>query len=72
MNIPLITWCCIAAVSVLIICVRLYHGFTAHHHRHESRSRLHRNRIIEVGSESEELFIPGDPQIKEGYAEGDE
>ncbi|MDE6371264.1 MAG: hypothetical protein K2K92_07230 [Duncaniella sp.] len=52
MNVPFITWCCIVGVVILIVALRLVKSsdycVKAHH------------RMIERGTESEELFVPGD------------
>ncbi|MDO4318995.1 MAG: hypothetical protein Q4C34_00325 [Bacteroidales bacterium] len=55
MNTPLITWSCIAA---LFIAIMLYNLIRAA--RHATRGSRH-HRLIELGTEREELFLPGDP-----------
>lgn len=53
MNIPLITWGCIVTLFIIILTVQLF-----------NQSRQHRKRdqkILEIGSEREEFFIPADP-----------
>lgn len=55
LNIPLITWCLIVAAMTLLITVRLFHKNHNHAHVH-SKSR----HVLEIGSEREEFFVPGD------------
>lgn len=52
MNVPLITWCCIAGLFVVILVVRLV--------RRASLCLNRPGRIFEIGTEREEMFIPGD------------
>lgn len=61
MDTPLITWVCITALFAIAIIVRFVHAAC-----HCARGR---HRIIEFGTEREELFIPGDPDPKniDGY-----
>ncbi len=54
LNIPLITWCVIVAAMTVLISVRLFKN----EHRH--MQQRHQGRLIEVGSEREEFFVPGD------------
>lgn len=54
LNIPLITWCVIVAAMTVLITVRLFKN--EHRHMHTQ----HSGHLIEIGSESEELFAPGD------------
>ena len=54
LNIPLITWCVIVAAMTVLITVRLFKN----EHRH-MQSR-HQGHLVEVGSEREEFFVPGD------------
>lgn len=54
LNIPLITWCVIVAAMTVLITVRLFKN--EHRHMHTQ----HKGHLIEIGSESEELFAPGD------------
>lgn len=52
MSLPLITWCCIAGLFVVLIIARLIKSL---------RMCLnHPERIFEIGTEREEMFIPGD------------
>ncbi len=53
-NLPLITWCVIVAAMTVLITVRLFRN--EHRHMHPS----HKGHLIEIGSESEEIFAPGD------------
>lgn len=52
LNVPLVTWFVIAFAMLALIIVRLCQKNynSAHRHRH----------LIEVGSEREEFFVPGD------------
>lgn len=54
LNIPLITWCVIVAAMTVLISVRLFKN----EHRH--MQPRHQGHLIEVGSEREEIFVPGD------------
>lgn len=55
LNIPLITWCIIVAAMTVLISVRLFHKShnPAHHHAHHPH-------MVEIGSERDEFFVPGD------------
>lgn len=56
LNVPLVTWCVIAFAMVALIIVRICqknYNFSHHH-----------SRLIEIGSENEEFFVPGDRIIK--------
>ena len=53
-NIPLITWCVIVVAMTVLITVRLFKN----EHRH--MQARHQGNLIEVGSEREEFFVPGD------------
>lgn len=55
MNTPLITWSCIAGLFLLIVIVHVCHAIIV------SVKSKGKERIISLGSEREELFIPGDP-----------
>ncbi len=50
-NLPIVTWCVIVAAMLIVVLVRSVKGFY--------NLRLH-HRLIEFGSEREELFVPGD------------
>ena len=63
MNTPLITWCCIAAIALLIVMVRVYGAVTAQRSHALVRKRADghpHHRILEMGRECEEFYIPGD------------
>jgi len=49
MNTPLITWAAVVALISLVAVLRI------------GLSLKHRCHIFEIGSEREEIFIPGDP-----------
>ncbi len=53
MNTPLVTWLLIVSLIILLMLV----NFVKSAHKNTVR----RHRFIEIGSEREELFIPGDP-----------
>ena len=57
MNVPFITWCCIAALFVAIV---LYKSFNA-----VSRRFTKKHHFIEIGQEWEEFYVPGDLIIKD-------
>lgn len=61
MNTPIVTWACIVALFLLLVLIRcakaLHARFHTQHHTH----------IIELASEREVLFIPGDPDPKTTY-----
>lgn len=59
MNVPLTTWCCIASLFAVIFLVKLYSMLHSH--------LVAGHRLIEMGSEWEELYIPGDRLIKGEY-----
>lgn len=58
MDTTLLIWMCIAAAALLAVSVRIA-GELNHHGR-----RCHRTKFIELGSETEELFVPGDKTVK--------
>lgn len=53
MNTPLIIWLCIAIFAVLIVTVRAIDALLRN-------NRLHHH-LIEIATEREEFFVPGDP-----------
>lgn len=57
LNVPLVTWCVIAFAMVALIIIRVCQKNYNQpaHHRH----------LIEIGSERDEFFVPGDKLIKE-------
>lgn len=65
MNVPLLTWCCIATLFLVILAAKFYHFMAALKFRpHDG----HHNRpIIEMGREWEEIYVPGDRLIKNDY-----
>ncbi len=54
MDTPFITWICIAIFSLVVIMIRGFEEF-------RRRGCTRRRHLIEFATESEELFIPGDP-----------
>ena len=71
MNIPVITWSLIVAlfVSVLIFRLVVHLRNTYHFNTRQSAPTHHqlRRHWLSIGSEREELFIPGDPTGSEKY-----
>lgn len=61
MNTPLIAWVCIAAAIALLILTHIIKT-TCHH-----SVRRHRHHFIEIGSEREEFFVPGDPIVRNDH-----
>ncbi|MDE5649909.1 MAG: hypothetical protein K2I35_02675 [Duncaniella sp.] len=65
MNVPLITWCCIAVAMIILVVLRILfatrHSEINHHSATVTNQRHHK--LFEVGSEREEFFIPGDRLI---------
>lgn len=59
MNVPLLTWCCIASVFAVMLLVRIYHLLRSHF--------VAGHRLVEMGREWEELYVPGDRLIKGEY-----
>ena len=53
MDTPLITWACVVGLFLIILSVRIIHTII-------NGSHLHRRHIFELGSEREEVFVPGD------------
>lgn len=56
-NIPLLTWCVIVASMLTLFIVKLVR---LHHHDVHHPLPHH---IVEVGSEREEMYVPGDREI---------
>lgn len=61
MNTPLIGWVCIAAAMAMMIIAHIVKSISRHSEHHHSHLRAHH--LIEIGSEREEFFVPGD-QLK--------
>lgn len=55
LNIPLITWCIIVAAMTVLITVRLFHK-----NYNPVPSQNHSGHMLEVGSEHDEFYVPGD------------
>ncbi len=53
MDIPMLTWSCVVGLFILIVFVRLAHGFRV--------NAKGGHKLFELGSEREVFFIPGDP-----------
>jgi hypothetical protein len=60
MNTPLVTWSCIVSLLLLLIVLRLLR-------KNFSFNREKHNKFIQLGSESEEFFVPGDTIEDEDY-----
>lgn len=56
MNTPLITWCLIVGLFVVVLVVRLCHA--------ASPSSKHKEKLLGFITEREEFYIPGDPNPK--------
>lgn len=61
MDTALFTWVIIAIVCAVAILYKVMDSLY-HHHR-----KFHRNRIVEIGRESEEFYVPGDRIMKNDY-----
>ncbi len=59
MDIPMLTWSCVVGLFILIVFVRLAHGFRV--------NAKGGHKLLELGSEREVFFIPGDPVKPEEY-----
>lgn len=79
MNVPLITWLCIAVAMLLIVII---HVFLSAHERLKEPHKLitqrpveasHRNKIFSISTEREEFFVPGDrlPHTPDYYGDDD-
>ena len=64
MNYPLLTWSCIAGLTALIIIVRII--------RAAGICMKGRHPFIEIGSERDEFFVPGDPRETDEYDDEDD
>lgn len=69
MNGPLIMWCVVAMIALAVVIAR-YWNFLSHGSA-EREKRMHR-RLLEIGHECEEIYLPGDTLLDEEYAIGDE
>ena len=75
MNIPLITWLCIALAMILIVIVRVF--LSAHdrqmNKQHQHVSNTPHRRLFEIGNERGEFFVPGDrlPDSIDYYGDDD-
>lgn len=49
---PIIVWSCVIAALGIMLLIKLIHAVSASHQSHR--------RLIEIGTEREEFFIPGD------------
>lgn len=54
MNNPLLTWSCIIGLMLLIVIIKVMRHLTTKRHGHH---------LIELGSEYEEFYVPGDLPI---------
>lgn len=63
MTTPMITWISVVAcIAALVIIRTVLSAFHSHHRRHAHRPLHH---LIEIGSEREEFFVPGDPDVND-------
>ncbi|MBO5456315.1 MAG: hypothetical protein J6A20_07360 [Muribaculaceae bacterium] len=74
MNIPLITWLCIALAMILIVIVRVF--LSAHErqmNKQQHVSNTTHRKLFGIGSEREEFFVPGDrlPDSIDYYGDDD-
>lgn len=53
LNIPMITWC---TIIISMIALVIYRVCLSGHHHHS----LRHHHLIEMGSERDEFFVPGD------------
>lgn len=58
MTTPLLTWCIIIGVLMIVLVAHVI-DFYIHH-----QSKKHIHRFIEIGTEREEIYLPGDPDAK--------
>lgn len=61
MSIPLVIWCSTAALLIAIILANFFR------HAFSPRTRHLRHRVIEFGSEREEIYVPGDKRQIENH-----
>lgn len=53
MDTPFITWACIVALFIFILFTKFFHAIFISMHA--------KRRFIELGTEEEEVYVPGDP-----------
>lgn len=53
MDTPIITWACIVALFVFILLTKFIHAIYINMHT--------KSRFVELGTEQEEVYVPGDP-----------
>ena len=53
MNTPIITWACIVGLFAFILLTKFIHAVYISMHA--------KSRFIELGTEQEEVYVPGDP-----------
>ena len=68
MTTPMITWSVIVALVLIVLAVRI--AGLAFHRRHVDSAHRHLH-IINVGSEAEEFYVPGDNRREDPEAEID-
>ncbi len=59
MDTPFLTWGCIVALFAIIIVYRAV--CSGIHHHSTGSTRAGRHHFVELGSEAEEFYVPGDP-----------
>ena len=52
MNVPLLTWSCVVGLFIAMIVFRIIYAY--------GYCSCRKHHVIEIGSEREEMFIPGD------------
>ena len=52
MNVPLLTWSCVVALVIVMPLFRMIYNYGYCSHK--------KHRVIEIGTEREEMFAPGD------------
>lgn len=69
MSTPLVTWILIVGLILIALVVRIVDSLCHHNTRcavaqsdriHHNRSHNHHRKLVEIGSEWEEMYIPGD------------
>lgn len=70
---PLITWCVVVAILLAAVIVSL--AVSTHRRLHQRRIMRPAHRLIEIGNERDEFFIPGDIKLSDkdfGYDDFDD
>lgn len=70
MNVPVFTWCAIVVLFAAVLVYRIAVYFHRVHDaglRHHLMVHHHSQPFISMGSEREELYVPGDSTGRENY-----